>query len=204
MFTRNFWMAEAANRLGKLSEVSGTSDAKPKLISVSGAVADSKHYDSYSSATMSCVGASIGNVLQTIKGIDVSNNVTDSNYSKETGSYGCIVFGSGNTPATIDDYKLSGDPIQNISYSYANNSTYNEDGSATNLSYNYTITNNNDTAITIGEIGMFTEAMWKVAYSNYIHNYYLLERTVLENPITIPAGGVGQVTYNIQINYPVG
>ena len=33
---------------------------------------------------------------------------------------------------------------------------------------------------------------------------YLIERTVLESPITIPAnGGVGQVTYKIRMDYPV-
>ena len=29
-----------------------------------------------------------------------------------------------------------------------------------------------------------------------------VERTVLETPVTIPAGGVGQVTYTIRMNYP--
>lgn len=57
-----------------------------------------------------------------------------------------------------------------------------------------TITNNNETDITIGEVG--------IVYQTGSSYSVLFERTVLESPITIPAGGVGQVTYTIRMNYP--
>ena len=56
-----------------------------------------------------------------------------------------------------------------------------------------TITNNNATDITIGEVGIVYQGSNTAA---------LLERTVLDSPITIPAGGVSQITYTIRMNYP--
>lgn len=204
MFTRNYWMVIAADFTNKRNEVLGGGATKPKLITVSGAQGGNSYSSTQYGSVFNPIGQSIHNFLRYVKTVDVSQNLESSTItSNPISSYG-LIFGSGNTPATIDDYKLSGDAIQNISTSYTDNSTYEEDGSASVASYTYTITNNNDTDITIGEVGLFSGATWNVkSYSIYTHHYYMYERTALETPITIPAGGVGQVTYTIRMEYPV-
>ena len=105
-----------------------------------------------------------------------------------------VVLGTGNEPPALSDYKLSGDIVtgfgSTVSFSGENagDETYSQ-GTAV-----MTITNNNETDITIGEVG--------IVYQTGSSYSVLFERTVLESPITIPAGGVGQVTYTIRMNYP--
>ena len=208
MFTRNYWMAFAANMANQLSDVTGeeTTTGKPKLISVSGEVGADAYNGTYKykGTQTAFVNSGLYRLLQEVKSVDVSKNTVDTTDSNYCGPYGCLIFGSGNTIATIDDYKLAGDVIDGFTYSYVKNFTYAEDGSSSAVSYTYTITNNNDADITIGEIGLFVESRWKVeSASKYTHYYYMIERTALETPITIAPGSVGQVEYTIRMNYPV-
>lgn len=109
-----------------------------------------------------------------------------------------IVFGTGNTPVTIDDYKLSGEQITGIAATCAVEVASDDDGiTATSVC---SITNNNSEAITVSECGLMTKS--HSGSSNYEDHFVLVERTVLDTPVTIPAGGVGQVTYTIRMNYP--
>lgn len=202
MLTRNYWIAKAAVDADKELEVFGDgSTTKPKLITVSGDVGLNV-YSNGKYRTIPDPTSSL-NVWMGYRRFnnDVSNNITDGTNSSGF-SYGTF-FGSGNTPPTIDDYKLSGDTIRNCTSSYTENHTYSEDGSASILSVTYTITNNNDAEITIGEVALFAECYWQTAYNAFTHHYYMFERTALEAPITIAPGGVGQITYTIQMNYPV-
>ena len=115
-------------------------------------------------------------------------------YTSGGGELAFVVLGTGNEPPALSDYKLSGDIVtgfgSNVSFSGENagDETYSQ-GTAV-----MTITNNNETDITIGEVG--------IVYQTGSSYSVLFERTVLESPITIPAGGVGQVTYTIRMNYP--
>lgn len=113
-----------------------------------------------------------------------------------------VIFGDGTTPPTISDYCLSGNIISGITMSSTRSATCTENAAETSVLY--TITNNNTEAITIGEIGY-------IGYNQYYKDStstssnserLLLERTVLESPITIEAGGVGQITYTLRMNYP--
>ena len=120
-------------------------------------------------------------------------------------SYG-ILFGTGNTQPTVDDITLSGDavPIASFSKNHTYKSAYKED--CVEISTIITLTNNTEAAITIGEIGLFSNFYYEYDSSSYYPRHYypfMIERTALETPITIPAGGVGQVTYTIRMNYPV-
>ena len=107
-----------------------------------------------------------------------------------------VILGTGNTPPTPEDYALSGEIITNFAFSAA--VTIMEDAGGCTWSALYTITNTADTDITIREIALM------VSNSNYTGKDYhaLIERTVLDSPVTIPAGGVGVVTYTIRMNYP--
>ena len=68
----------------------------------------------------------------------------------------------------------------------------------------FTLTNTGSEDFTISELGLVTYAYITNTNGYCYENNFLLERTVLENPITIPAnGGVGQVTYTIRMDYPV-
>jgi hypothetical protein len=111
-----------------------------------------------------------------------------------------VVFGTGTTPPTLDDYCLSGDLVSNYVASVSISSTPDEDG--VSLTALYTITNNGDSAFTIAEIGLVCNI--HSSYGSYANAMYkaLLERTVLTEPVTIQAGGVGLVRYNIRVNLP--
>lgn len=206
MLTRNYWKCAAVLLTSKSTEVCGDGNyVKPTLITASGDVGTNVYGSSrYSTVSNIASGNNLYAAMKLVRQVDVSQNLESTTVtSNPIGSYG-LVFGSGNTPVTIDDCTLSGSAITNISVSYSDNSVYEEDGSASVLSFIYTITNNNDTDIVVGEVGVFAGASWPVRnYNTYGHHYYMFERTALETPITIPAGGVGQVTYTIRMNYPV-
>lgn len=101
------------------------------------------------------------------------------------------VFGDGDTPVKSDDYCLSGNVITGITGSAVRANEDDEDSST--VSVVYTIANNNTDEVVIKEVAVCI---------NYQGYNFLMERTVLDSPITIPAGGVGQVTYSIRFNYP--
>lgn len=115
-----------------------------------------------------------------------------------------VVFGTGTTAPTENDYKLSGDAIAGLSNSNITmneEATYDDSGAA--ITVVYTISNTTGAEITIGEVGLLDTLKTKES-SVYAEKYHtiLWERTVLGSPVTIPAGGVGQVTYTIRMNYP--
>ena len=108
-----------------------------------------------------------------------------------------VLFGTGDTPASLDDYKLAGDMIQNIAASIHKTYSYSE--AQPNLKALYTITNNNEAAITIKEVALNVQYTYN---SNGNISGCVIDRTVLDTPVTIPAGGIGQVEYTITFNLP--
>lgn len=111
-------------------------------------------------------------------------------------TYSGVVFGTGTAPVTFDDYTLSGTEI--TSYTYSRTVTKSVDELGMSITGLYTITNTSNESFTIGEVGLRCTYNGSSGSSNII----MIERTVLESPVTIPAGGVGQVTYTIRMNYP--
>ena len=108
-----------------------------------------------------------------------------------------VLFGTGDTPASLDDYKLAGAVIQNIATSIHKTYSYSE--AQPSLKALYTITNNNEAAITIKEVALNLQFDYS---SNGSSTGCVIDRTVLDTPVTIPAGGVGQVEYTITLNLP--
>ena len=106
-----------------------------------------------------------------------------------------VVFGDGTTEVSKDDNKLSGNVITTISGTAVSQDTC-DDAQAIKSTL-FTIINTGTEPVTISEIGYFGAVGYKTFYTNA-----MLERTLLETPVTIPAGGVGQVTYTIRLNYP--
>ena len=115
-----------------------------------------------------------------------------------TGSGG-VRMGTGDTPATVDDYKLSGNLI--TGYSFTAKIETKNSAESDKITATYTITNTSSSEITIKEVGIVAK-MAKTTSTPQTQHMGLLERTVLDEPVTIPAGGVGQVVYTITFNYP--
>lgn len=103
-----------------------------------------------------------------------------------------VYFGTGTTAPTEDDYNLSGSAVDGLTLSAITNCSTDEDGFTSTATY--TITNGNSEAVTITEIG----CLICVRYASSSFAYVLADRTLLDSPVTIPAGGVGQVTYTIR------
>lgn len=103
------------------------------------------------------------------------------------------VFGNGTAEVTPDDYKLSGDIITGISATSYMSATV--EGDVLKKEVVFTITNSNEYDITISECGYIAQM-----YATNNSYCFLFDHTLLDEPVTIPAGGVGQVTYTITFN----
>lgn len=112
-------------------------------------------------------------------------------------AFGGVALGTGNTPATVNDYKLSGTMI--TTFTYTGSSTSKETDKGYECTGTYTITNTGTEAFTISEVGLQTTLHTS---SNGGAGQMLIDRTVLENPLTIEAGGIGVLNYTIRMNYP--
>lgn len=103
------------------------------------------------------------------------------------------MLGTGSTAPTADDYCLELPITTNLSCDSVS-------VSRTSLikTYTATFTNSGSSDITVTEVGF-------IVYINYEHTYsssfsaddFLMDRTVLETPITIPAGESRTVTYEL-------
>lgn len=106
-----------------------------------------------------------------------------------------IVLGTGTAEPTLEDYYLSGDMVTGVTAAIS--VSFEDVGGAILKSAVLRVTNGGAEPITIGE----------VAYFHYMGQgsdpVVMLDRTVLEVPITIAPAGIGQVTYTIRMNYPV-
>lgn len=110
--------------------------------------------------------------------------------------HGGVILGTGTTEVTMDDYTLSGDMI--TTFTFSADCQCKETDAGSEITSLFTITNTGSESFTIGEIGLVGFYSSNTGANDKI----LLERTVLETPITIEPGGVGQVTYTIRMNYP--
>ena len=106
-----------------------------------------------------------------------------------------VSFGTGTTPSTASDYFLKnilGDTQISVSVpsavSFSRFDNYDE------YSVTFGVTNITAEAITISEVGLTAKPQ-----SNPY--YVLVDRTVLDAPVTIPAGQSKQITYTIRFNY---
>ena len=108
-----------------------------------------------------------------------------------------VEFGDGDTPPTLNDYKLSGNTITGCTVSFTK-TVDNQDENGFTVTAIHTITNGNSSEITIREVGRYSHAQ----YASGSYGNYLIDRTVLDTPVTIPAGGIGQVEYTITFKYP--
>ena len=113
---------------------------------------------------------------------------------------GGVYFGSGSTPATKNDYTLEA-PIESgvltITSPAEVKAVDGGNGRYTFIS-DFIVRNDSDTEVNIWEIGLFSLAT--TSANSETHYLSLMERTVLTEPITIPAGESRLVTYKLTFN----
>lgn len=116
---------------------------------------------------------------------------------KALSSVGGVILGTGTTPPTIDDYSLSGDIVTGFTYNSTVSATADDD--VVTLTATYAIINGEDKEITIGEIALMCCLGSTKSGETYSG---IIERTVLDSPVTIPAGGIGKIEYSIKMIVP--
>lgn len=126
-----------------------------------------------------------------------TNAVT--NLLPDNGTRG-FAFGDGTGSPSFGDYTLFGNCVSG--YSFSKTMEYKYDGVSSSIEVVFTITNNNSESITISEIGLFDFEQHKAGTSSWKHLLYMIEHTVLDSPITIGPGSVGQVVYTLKLNHP--
>lgn len=112
---------------------------------------------------------------------------------------GGVFFGSGSTPATRDDYNLVA-PIAANTLTVTSPAAlqFLDDGKGKySFVADFIVRNSSDAEVNVWEIGLFTPAAHSSSELFYL---CLMERTVLAEPITIPAGESKLVTYALHFN----
>lgn len=114
-----------------------------------------------------------------------------------------VAFGTGNAVPAYSDYKFSGNAIdlKTAGLTVTTNVTVTRDGDSAVSTAVYTIINNGTAAVTIGEIGIAIKVAGS-ANTQSGSGYALIEKTALDDPVTIPAGEVGKITYTIRADIP--
>ena len=107
-----------------------------------------------------------------------------------------LKVGEGTIPPTVNDFQLN--------YIYTDVSCNSAVvGNSVNYTKTYTATFSNprNTDITITEVGLYAHTISRCIESGYIssaeYDDFLLDRTVLSTPITIPAGESKAITYEL-------
>ena len=117
------------------------------------------------------------------------------NYNSTTSAQN-VEFGIGTTPATVNDYKLESEITTGISVAYPSSVTTEQTDSYILWTVTFGVTASVE--VTISEIGLKSRAVIGDGGST---NNVLVDRTVLDAPVTIPAGQSKQITYTIRFNY---
>lgn len=111
-----------------------------------------------------------------------------------------IKVGSSNAVESASDYTLTSLITTGISGSIAIQSRTVDASGNSKVTLLVTITNTGATDVTISEIGYFVQMKGGTTVgSTTTTNYYImLDRTLLDTPVTIPAGSSATITYAIQ------
>ncbi len=119
--------------------------------------------------------------------------------------YPGVYFGTGSTPATKSDYRLESPITSGLTITNPSDLVVDSDGNGKyTFIADFIVRNTTESEINIYEIGVFCPICTDMGYYNASSNVkwamVLMERTVLDEPITIPAGESKLVTYKITFN----
>lgn len=108
-----------------------------------------------------------------------------------------VSFGAGTTPATLEDYKLENSlSSAQISVNNPSGVSFSRGDTFDEYSVSFGVTNKTSDAITISEVGLFVSVSKGSTTSTV-----LVDRTVLDTPVTIPANETKHIAYTIRFNY---
>lgn len=124
---------------------------------------------------------------------------TYANYDYGQGTY----FGRGSTAPTKSDYTLE-DPItEGLVVTNPSSLTLKDEGNGTwAISADFIVRNSTEEAITIREMGVFTPigCTNSTSFSSATIAYALMDRTVLETPVTVEPDEARLITYTIRFH----
>lgn len=146
----------------------------PRLTSISGTGRDID-----SSAIFQNAYASIINSLSTIN-------------TGAANGRGYIILGTGTTEPTPEDYRLESQITTNLScdsVSVSRNTTV--------KTYTATFSNSGTSDMIVTEIGYVSRLLHLYNLGDYLYDNFLMDRTVLDTPVTIPAGESRTITYTL-------
>ena len=120
-------------------------------------------------------------------------------YCKTSPTYG-VYFGTDPTAATESDYKLGAAITSGLSITNPSSFARSENVDAGTVTYSalFTVTNTSKAEIAIHEIGWYTD---HTSGSNSELFYIMLDRTVLDEPITIQPGETKYITYELTFRW---
>lgn len=107
-----------------------------------------------------------------------------------TNGLGYIILGNGTTEPTPENYCLESQITENLSCDSVSVSR-----NTTTKTYTATFSNSGTSDIMVTEIGYVSRMGYGT--NNIVYDNFLMDRTVLETPITIPAGESRTVTYEL-------
>ncbi len=105
---------------------------------------------------------------------------------------GYLMLGTGTTAPTANDYHLESPITTNLSCDSVSVSR-----TSLTKTYTATFTNSGSSDITVTEVGFIVYIYYVYSSNNENSDHFLMDRTVLETPITIPAGESRTVTYEL-------
>lgn len=110
-----------------------------------------------------------------------------------TDGLGCIILGNGtNQGESPEDFRLESQITTNLScdsVSVSRNTTV--------KTYTATFSNSGTSDMTVTEVGYVSRIIYTYRNFNDAYDNFLMDRTVLETPITIPAGESRTITYTL-------
>lgn len=111
-----------------------------------------------------------------------------------------ICFGDGTAQPDINDITLSGNIILTLTGTAT--VTQNTDDNGTSVTSTIVLKNTGSKAVTLSEVGLIIRAYRS---SGAAYNVWLLvDRTLLETPVTIPSNETRTINYTISIARPLG
>jgi hypothetical protein len=109
-----------------------------------------------------------------------------------------VYFGSGSTPATREDYKLESPIESGLSITNPSSLVWLEtDGGNCSAVADFVLRNTSGAKIVVREVG-FVSALIRQNDGDFYP--CLFERTVLDNPVTIPAGEAKLIEYKVTVS----
>lgn len=150
-----------------------------------------------------CVNANMGRIMKvarcTTASMAESSSSSKNGLENVTTNIG-LYFGSGSTAPTEDDYALENMITSGLSIANGSVMVNDEDGVHT-VSVSHMLTNTSSEEIVVREVGAFGE-VGRYSNSKYYYHLVLFERTVLTDPMVIPAGKSKMVNYVLTFNQP--